>query len=64
MNNRMELDADGLRFENRKTLLAPICMVSYLSWSITREVNRTYINFTDYAITCIESNPSEEYFTL
>lgn len=62
MNNRMELDADGERFERRKTLLAPICMLSYLSWSITREVNRTYINFTDFAIRTIEANPSENYF--
>jgi hypothetical protein len=62
MNNPMELDADGQRFENRKTLLAPICMLSYLSWSITREVNRTYINFTDFAIRTIEANPSEDYF--
>jgi hypothetical protein len=61
MNNTMELDADGKRFENRETLLAPIEMVAYLSWSITREVNRTHIGFVDFAISAIENNPKGSF---
>ena len=60
----MELDADGLRFQNKRRVLDPICILSYLSWSITREVNRTHIGFTELAIKEIERHPSGEYFTL
>jgi len=64
MNNTMKLDADGERFENRKRVLDPICILSYLSWSITREVNRTHIGFVAAAIRTIEETTSQEYFTL
>lgn len=64
MNDRMELDADGERFENRARMLEPISILDYLSWSITREANRTHIAFVAKAIRAIEENTSEKYFTL